>query len=123
MNAVRWFEIYVDDMERAKAFYESVLNTTLEKLPSPAGELEMWQFPGDTNSHGSGGSLVRTQGMTAGGNSVLIYFACDDCEVEAGRVSSAGGELLTPKMSIGEYGFVAHARDSEGNMFGLHSLK
>ncbi len=123
MNAVGWFEIYVDNIDRAKAFYETVLATTLEKLPSPAGEFEMWQFPSDMESHGSSGAIVRMSDMKAGGNSVVVYFACEDCGVEAGRVTAAGGELLNEKMSIGEYGFVAHAKDSEGNMFGLHSMK
>lgn len=121
MNAIRWFEIYVDDMARAKNFYETVLQTTLEQIPAPAAELEMWQFPADLNAHGSAGALVRMSEMKAGGNSVLVYFACEDCSVEAGRVAAAGGQPLNAKMSIGEYGFVAHAKDSEGNMFGLHS--
>ena len=123
MNAIRWFEIYVDDMQRAKTFYETVLDTTLEQVTAPAGELEMWQFPADVDAHGSGGALVRMNEMKAGGNSVLVYFACEDCSIEAGRVAAAGGQLLNEKMAIGEYGFVAHAKDSEGNMFGLHSLK
>lgn len=123
MNAVGWFEIYVDDIDRAKAFYETVLDTTLEKLPTPAGELEMWGFPTDMDSHGSSGSIVKMSEMKAGGNSVIVYFSCADCGVEASRVVAAGGKLLNDKMSIGEYGFVAHAKDSEGNMFGLHSLK
>jgi catechol 2,3-dioxygenase-like lactoylglutathione lyase family enzyme len=42
-NPVIWFEIYVQDMERAKKFYEAVLQTKLEKLNNP--ELEMWAFP------------------------------------------------------------------------------
>jgi hypothetical protein len=44
-NAVVWFEIYVQDMPRARAFYEAVLGKKLEKLEGPAGELEMWAFP------------------------------------------------------------------------------
>ena len=32
-NAVRWFEIYVQDMARATAFYEKVLGCKLDKLP------------------------------------------------------------------------------------------
>ena len=59
--------------------------------------------------------------MKAGGNSILVYFACDDCSVEASRIEAAGGKLLREKMSIGEYGFIALAHDTEGNMIGLHS--
>ena len=43
-NPVGWFEIYVQDMERAKTFYEKTFGQTLEQLPNP--QLEMWAFPG-----------------------------------------------------------------------------
>ena len=59
----------------------------------------------------------------SGGNSTLVYFICDDCAIEEGRVKSSGGKIQKPKMSIGEYGFISLAIDTEGNMFGLHSMK
>ena len=62
------------------------------------------------------------EGFPAGGNSTLVYFSCEDCAVEESRVESAGGKIQQPKMSIGEYGFITIANDTEGNMFGLHSL-
>jgi uncharacterized protein len=120
-NPVGWFEIYVQDMERARRFYESVFQVKLEKLNSPV--IEMWAFPGDMSSYGSPGSLVRMDGFPSGNNSILVYFSCEDCAVEEGRVEGAGGRVQRPKMSIGEYGFVSLAYDSEGNMFGMHSLK
>ena len=52
----------------------------------------------------------------------LVYFNCADCAVEAGRVEAAGGKLHQAKMSIGDYGNIALAFDTEGNMFGLHSM-
>jgi len=120
-NPVGWFEIYVDDMNRAKKFYESVLKLTLTQLPSP--EIEMWAFPMDQTAPGASGSLVRMPGFPAGKNSVLVYFSCADCAVEAARVVPSGGRMQKEKMSIGPYGFIALAYDTEGNMFGLHSMK
>ena len=73
--------------------------------------------------YGAGGALVSVPGVPSGGNSTLVYFNCDDCAVEATRVVSAGGNIQRDKMSIGEYGFIVLAFDTEGNMFGLHSLK
>ena len=35
LNPVRWFEIYVQDMKRAKRFYQSVFHAKLERLNSP----------------------------------------------------------------------------------------
>jgi hypothetical protein len=120
-NPVGWFEIYVQDMERAKTFYEEVLNTKLEELNSPG--IEMWAFPMSMERSGTSGSLVRMPGFPSGGNSTLVYFSCVDCATEAGRVPKAGGKVQREKMSIGEYGFVALALDTEGNMFGLHSIE
>jgi Predicted enzyme related to lactoylglutathione lyase len=120
-NPVGWFEIYVQDTARAKKFYESVLHTKLEKLASP--ELEMWAFPMAQGGAGAGGALVKMQGVPSGGNSTLVYFMCDDCAVEEGRVKPNGGKVEKPKMSIGEYGFISLVVDTEGNMFGLHSMK
>jgi predicted enzyme related to lactoylglutathione lyase len=62
-------------------------------------------------------------GVRSGGNSTLVYFACEDCAVEAGRISGAGGTVQREKMSIGEYGSIVLAVDPDGNMLGLHSLR
>ncbi|MCG7932312.1 MAG: VOC family protein [Candidatus Thiodiazotropha lotti] len=121
-NPVGWFEIYVDDMERAKNFYQAVLDTSLEKLvvPTESG-VEMWSFPSDMERYGAPGALVKMEGFSAGGNSTLVYFGCEDCATEESRVEKAGGRIHQAKMSIGEYGFISIVIDTEGNMFGLHS--
>ena len=117
-NPVRWFEIYVQDMARAKTFYETVFDVKLQRLNSPD---EMWAFPMSMDQAGAAGALVRMKGVPSGGNSTLVYFGCADCAVEAARVLAAGGKVEHPKFSIGEYGFIALAVDTEGNMIGLHS--
>jgi hypothetical protein len=122
-NPVGWFEIYVQDMPRAKAFYESVIGRTLTKLDDPSGTSEMWVFSmSEEPLPGATGALVKAKDMPSGGNSVLVYFMCADCATEASRVADAGGRLVQAKMSIGPYGFIALACDTEGNMFGLHSM-
>jgi predicted enzyme related to lactoylglutathione lyase len=120
-NNVGWFEIYVDDMARAKAFYEAVIGVSLTKLDSPG--IEMQAFPMDPEAPGSAGSLVHMPGFPVGGNSTLVYFSCDDCAVEESRVVGAGGKIQKEKFSIGPYGFISLVYDTEGNMFGLHSMK
>ena len=119
LNPVVWFEIYVDDMARAKAFYGTVLDVEFTQIPTSG--LDMWAFPMQDNGGGAGGALAHHPDMKAGGNSTLVYFTCKDCAVEESRIAGAGGKVLTSKMSIGEHGFVCHAMDTEGNMFGLHS--
>ncbi len=126
-NAVCWFEIYVDDMTRAKPFYEAVFDLELTRLDNPTEKKdfpqpEMWAFP-MAQRPGASGAICRMEGVKAGGNSTLVYFDCEDCAMEASRVEAAGGKLVAPKMAIGEYGFIAIAQDTEGNTIGLHSMK
>jgi predicted enzyme related to lactoylglutathione lyase len=120
-NPVHWFEIYVQDMDRARRFYETVLDLKLQRLHP--GDLEMWAFPMSMEHVGAGGSLVKVDGVRSGGNSTLVYFACEDCALEASRIESAGGKVQRQKLSIGDYGHIVLALDSEGNMIGLHSMK
>ncbi len=120
-NPVGWFEIYVQDMDRAKAFYEGVFGVQLAKLDSP--EIEIWAFPMDNERYGAPGALVRMPGFASGANSVLIYFSCADCAVEAAKAASSGGKLEKEKFSIGQYGFISLVIDTEGNMIGLHSMQ
>jgi predicted enzyme related to lactoylglutathione lyase len=119
-NPVGWFEIYVQDMARARKFYETVFATTLTRLGPP--DLEMWTFPGGPQLAGCAGALVQAPGVASGGCSVMVYFSCADCAVEAGRVAGAGGRVVRDKMSIGEYGFIVLAADPDGNTFGMHSM-
>lgn len=121
-NPVGWFEIYVQDMARAKRFYEAVFNVKLDRLNAPGEELEMWAFPMAMDRYGAPGALVKMEGFPPGGNSVLVYFSCEDCAVEAKRAAESDGRIMKEKFSIGEYGFIALAFDSEGNMIGLHSM-
>ena len=120
-NPVGWFEIYVQDMVRAKKFYEATFGPTLSKLESPG--MDMLSFPMKPEGSGATGALVRMQGVDSGANSVIVYFVCQDCASEAAKAVQAGGKLYKEKTSIGQYGFIALILDTEGNMVGLHSMK
>lgn len=120
-NPVNWFEIYVQDMDRAKAFYEAVFGVRLTRLEGT--EFEMWAFPGSQEGLGASGSLVKMPGYPSGNNSVLVYFRCADCGVEADRAAKSGGQIETGKKSIGQYGYMALIIDTEGNIVGLHSMQ
>ena len=124
-NPVRWFEIYVQDMNRAKNFYESVFEVKLERIGNPVSmneRLEMWGFPANVDEWGCSGALVKMEGAPSGGLGTIVYFASDDCAVEEARVQPFGGKIYRGKTPIGEYGFVTLANDTEGNMFGIHSM-
>jgi len=123
MRKVGWFDIYVEDMERAQAFYEKVLDTTLTPMDDPNDPTaQMRAFGDDFSSHGAGGALVKLEFAAPGPGGSMVYFSCDDCAVEESRVVDAGGSIVRPKFSIGDHGFVAIGSDTEGNMIGLHCV-
>jgi predicted enzyme related to lactoylglutathione lyase len=118
-NPVGWFEIYVQDVQRAKAFYENTFQVTLSRLESPG--LEIWAFPMQPDKPGCPGAIVKMSGKDSGVGGTIVYFSCADCSVEAGRAASNGGRIQRDKFSIGQYGFISLIVDTEGNLIGLHS--
>lgn len=123
MNAVGWFDIYVNDLERATRFYETVLGRKLEAMGDPTGETQMMSFPAEMSAYGAGGALTKSDHGQPGVGGTVVYFSVQDCAVEQARVAGAGGSVVRPKFSIGEFGFVVLCMDTEDNMFGLNSLK
>jgi len=122
-NVVGWFDIYVSDLNRAVSFYESILESKLEELKDPSGETQMMTFSADMTVYGAAGALVKSEYNRPGPGGTMIYFSVEDCEISQSRVQSAGGKVLRPKFSIGEFGWVTICEDSEGNIIGLNSMK
>ena len=120
-NVVGWFEIYVQDMDRAKTFYQNTFQVTLERLESPG--MELWAFPMQSGNSGCPGALVKMNGKDSGVGGTIVYFVCADCAKVASRALENGGRIEKEKMSIGQYGFISLVLDTEGNMIGLHSME
>ncbi len=122
-NMVGWFEIPVENMERAIDFYENVLELKLDR--NKMGPLDMAWFPYVPEDQGSGGSLVHfPDAYKPSSDGVLIYLTAHsgDLANELSKVENAGGKVLQEKTQISEeHGFMALIIDSEGNRIALHS--
>ena len=118
-NPINWFEISVTDLDRAKKFYGAVFQTSFQDLEM--GKTKMAMFAMDPEKTGAGGSLLLANGANPSPDGTTIYFQCDDVTNEMERVKTNGGQIMFPKMDIGEFGFVAQFIDTEGNRIGLHS--
>ena len=118
-NPVGWFEIPVLDMDRAKKFYDAVFELDLEL--HDIGPMHMAWFPMVEGVQGSPGALVKMDGYVPSGDGIRIYFTAPDIEGTLEKAAAGGGEILMPRTSIGEYGFVAQFRDTEGNRIAIHS--
>jgi len=128
-NPVGWFEIYVSDLNRAKAFYEGMLEIELSELPVPEGAgippVKMLAFPTSQEEFwpGAPGALCQMEGVKPGAGGTLVYFSCKDCAHNAALAEKAGGKIQAPKFPIGDYGFISMVEDTEGNTIGLHSTE
>ena len=119
-NPVVWFEIYVEDMKRAKTFYEGLLDVALEEAKMEG--VEMWIFPHDISKTGAAGALIKHKMRPPNVHGTLVYFSVLDCGERQDWASAEGMPVYVPKMDIGEHGFIAIVGDSEGNSVGLHSM-
>jgi predicted enzyme related to lactoylglutathione lyase len=114
------FEIPFDDGERAGVFYREAFGWNLTPLPEmsytmvqtgPTGQQGPPEEPGFIN----GGMLQR--GMPVGGP--VLTVEVDDIDTSLEQIEKLGGTKVEAKVAVGEMGFSAYFKDSEGNLMGL----
>ncbi|MBX3607443.1 MAG: VOC family protein [Piscinibacter sp.] len=119
-HALDWFEIPVQDLERAQRFYETMLSTTLRREEVGGSPLAVFPYA----ESGVGGCLIAGPGAPAPSTTgTLVYLnAAPSLDAALARAEAAGGRVATPKVKLpGEMGVFAHIVDSEGNRVGLHA--
>lgn len=116
-NPVNWFEIPVHDLNRAKAFYETVFETKLDVFD--LGEVRMAWFPRPKGVVGSSGGLIQAPGRTPSRTGTVVFFSVPDIDATLGAVEKSAGKVVMPKAQGGEHGAIAHFEDSEGNLVAL----
>ena len=118
-NALNWFEIPASDYGRAEKFYNAIFATELVRMDGMEG-YQMGMFPAED---GVSGGVIEGEGYVPSAEGSLVYLnAGDDLSDVLARVEAAGGQVILPKTSIGENGFMAYFLDTEGNKVGLHSM-
>ena len=120
-NAVNWFEIPTTDLDRATKFYETVMDKKLTFMEM--GPSKMAMFPMEQGAPNAAGALVKEEGYVPSHTGSVVYFSVESIEDTLAKVHDNGGSTITPKMSIGENGFIAHFEDCEGNRVALHSMQ
>ena len=122
-NALNWFEIAVNDIARAKKFYDQIFG--IEMAQREMMGMQMAFFPTDDSTGKVSGALVQSELHIPSNEGVLIYLNGNpDLAQALGRVEGAGGQVAMPKTFVSnEVGYMAFIIDSEGNKVGLHSFK
>ena len=123
-NAISWFEIPVEDLERAKKFYEAIFAATFTTMRAGPGGPRLALFPVDPTK-AVGGALAQGSGYSPTTFGAKVYLSAgEDLAVVLDRVEDAGGTIAVPKTQISpQFGYMAAFIDTEGNWVGLHSLK
>lgn len=120
-NALNWFEIPITDIGRAKQFYESIFEISLQQMDMMG--MTMLAFPSEPPH--VGGALVKSESHIPSATGAVIYLnANPDLQQVLSRVEKAGGTITLAKTFINEgTGYMAFFMDSEGNLVGLHSVQ
>lgn len=118
-NAITWFEIPANDLDRASRFYETVLDRKLTRETMGAYEMAIFPFA----RPGVGGCVTKLAGFEPGASGNLVYLdAGAKLDPVLARVGAAGGSVVLPKTALpDDMGVFAHIIDSEGNRVGLHA--
>jgi uncharacterized protein len=119
MGRVIHFEIHAERPERAVKFYTAVFGWEFNKWPGPT---DYWVVKtGPDGQPGINGGWVQRRGPIDG-QAVIAYV----CTVDTKNVGDAvktitanGGTIALPKMPIPGVGWLAYAKDTEGNIFGI----
>lgn len=119
-NALNWFEIFTNDLDKATAFYSTILGTAL--IPSEMEGCKMSMFPSD-HDKGIGGALTQMECGKPGPGGTLVYLNVDgELDEVLARIPAAGGKIVQERMDIAPHGFIGIFSDPEGNVVGLHSM-
>ena len=123
-NIITWFEIPVTDIDRAKKFYETILDIEMVKRKDGENEAVFFPFNPNVIQATSGrvtGVLSKTERNNPSSNGTIVYInASPDIQTVLDKVEQAGGKVISPTIQIPP-GFIALITDSEGNKIGLHA--
>jgi uncharacterized protein len=115
MPRVTHFEIYTDDPEAVRPFYEDVFGWKFTKFDGP---MDYWLVAtGSDKEPGIDGGLTRPrEGQSPG---TLNTIAVPSLKQSIEKIERGGGKICVPKMAIPGVGWLAYAEDPAGNVFGI----
>lgn len=116
-NPVIYFEIPVNDIDRAIKFYRAVFNFDFSKESIDGYEMAL--FPFTHENSGISGALAKGDVYKPTKDGVLIYFKTENVDETLKLATANGGQILYPKTDNG-LGLVAEFADTEGNRIALY---
>ncbi|MEV0583689.1 VOC family protein [Nonomuraea sp. NPDC050310] len=117
------FEIPADNVDRASAFYREAFGWQLQPVPEMDYTMVM-TTPIDeqgmpTEAGGINGGMFDRSGEGGKFKTPVIVIDVSSVDEALEKVESLGGQVVSPKMAVGDMGFAGYFTDSEGNIMGL----
>jgi len=120
MEKIIHFDISAEDVQRAKAFYETLFGWKIERFPYSPDEYYLIQTEAADEGPGIGGGISKRVEVEHG---ITNYIQVEDINKSLNKAVELGGEIISPKTKIATVGYVASCKDTEGNVFGLIELE
>ena len=120
MDSVVHFEIPADDTKRAGKFYTEVFGWQINPVPDMDYTMVGTTVSSEDGRPKEPGAI--NGGMPKRGGPVehtVVTVGVQDIEATLRKIESLGGRIVSPKMPVGEMGFAAYFKDTEGNVVGL----
>jgi predicted enzyme related to lactoylglutathione lyase len=119
-----FFEIPADNPARAKEFYSSTFGWKMNEIPEMhyiqigTVDADRMGVRGKPREAGAinGGMVERRRGIV---ETPLVYVNVKNIDDTAIIIEKNGGKVLEPKAPVGNFGFAAYCKDTEGNVIGL----
>lgn len=123
MARVVHFEVHAGDPQRAITFYETALGWSFREIVP--GSTWLITTGGD-DRQGIDGALKLRKGPAPDPDAKLplIGYVCTvearSLDLYTQAIENSGGTIVVPRHAVPGVGWNAYARDTEGNIFGLH---
>lgn len=117
MIGVRYFEIPVNDIDRAVEFYEFVFGVELER--AVVDGYSMAHFPSLGDGRGADVTLAKGDVYVPSKSGAIVYFHVPDIEAVMSRAVARGAAVLYARKEVAPGTWVAEFEDSEGNRIAL----
>jgi uncharacterized protein len=114
-NKLSHFAIHIDDIERAKSFYDGVFDWGFNSY----GQNDFLQIKADKTENGELIGALQSRKYSPVFEKIIgleCSIGVENIDDIIEKVKSNGGKILMPKTSIPYVGWIAKFLDTEGNL-------
>lgn len=115
--SLSWNELATSDSDKAAAFYTALFDWTTDLQEMPQGPYTVFLNQGNMNA----GMMQITEDWGDIPPHWMIYFAVEDCDATAAKVTELGGQVSVPPFDIA-IGRIAVVNDPQGAHFTIIKL-